>query len=1096
MKKITQPLFLLFFLTFFSTTVTLANEIVLPPTITCPGDITVSNDPGDCGAVVNYIGMASANDPEEGDISGLIITTLGPTNGGTFPVGVTSVELSVTDAEGNTVSCTFNVTVNDVEDPIISCPADVITDNDPGVCGAAVTFMVDGMDNCGGGSSAGELTTTFIAGNGQDGIMFDITASGGEDVFINEFLGHVGPNFGGQIVNIWYMVGSHVGFESDPAPWIFHEAVNAIDNGNTGPGGNMITPLGTPIMIPAGITYGIFYETDGTEDLDYTDGTTSYNDAFITVDSGSGKSLGGANAFDGLTFTPRIFNGTIYYTTGSISVTQTTGFPSGSIFPVGTTTNTFEITDASGNTAACSFDITVNDIEPPVATCPANIIANNDPGSCDAVVNFTVPTSDNCTGESLSLISGIPSGGIFPLGTTTNSYEVTDAAGLTSTCSFNITVNDTEAPVVSCLDITIQLDAAGMASITNTDIDGGSTDNCGIASSSIDITTFDCSDVGLNNVVLSVTDVNGNTGVCTAIVTVEDVGDPTAVCQDITVQLDASGTVTINPGDVDGGSSDLCSIGSLSVDIDTFDCTNLGPNNVVLTVTDGSGNTSSCMAIVTVEDTMPPIAVCQDITVQLGGAGTVIISPNDINNGSLDNCGTTTATIDTDTFTCADIGQNNVTLTVTDPNGNASSCVAIVTVEELQSPTVICQDITVQLDASGMATILVDDIDGGSFDNCAIASRTINVDTFTCNNVGLANNVILTVTDTSGNSSSCAAVVTVEDTIPITVLCQDITVTLDNDGEVSVDPEDVDAGSFDNCTITNMSLSQELFTCADVGPNNVVLTVTNSNGETATCTAVVTVQETIFPPMAICQNITAPLQPDGTVTIFPGALNNGSIGIGCNGTLSIDLDTFTCDDIGTPIQVTLTVMNENGVVDICTAFINVVDSLDPIIECPEDQFITMTDSYILPDYFATGEAVATDNCENNLMLSQTPPPGTELFPGSYNITMNATDPSNNDATCVFQLHIEGILGVENVKDMSSLLMYPNPASSYILLANPQRLSLKDASIYDITGRLVKKTNLDNMGLEKRIDISELASATYMVVITSEEGTLVKQIIKE
>lgn len=1096
MKKITQPLFLIVFLSFFSITLAASNEIVVPPTITCPADITVVNDPGVCGAVVNYAGLATAMDPEDGDISGLITTTIGPVSGATFPAGVTIVELSVTDTEGNTVSCTFNVTVNDIEDPTISCPGDINIDNDPGVCGAVVDFLVEAMDNCAGGANAGELTTTFLQNNGQSAIMFDATASGGEDVSINGILAHMDDNFVTETVEIYFKVGSHVGFETDPAPWILHETTTATDNGNTGAGGNAVTPLATPLVIPAGTTYGIYYYTPNAGNMDYTDGTTSYNDAFLTIDSGSGKAVGNVHPFDGLTFTPRIFNGTFYYTTGSIQVVQTTGFATGSVFPVGTTTNTFMVTDAAGNTASCSFDVTVSDTEPPVANCPATINADTDPGRCDAVVNFSVPTEDNCAGETLNQLTGLPSGSIFPIGTTTNSFEVTDAAGLTSSCSFDVIVTDTEAPVVNCLDITIQLDAAGMASITNADVDGGSTDNCGIASSSINITNFDCSDIGTNNVILSVTDVNGNTNTCTAVVTVEDVDNPSAVCQDITVQLDASGMVTITPGDVDGGSSDVCSIGSLSLDIDTFDCSNIGANDVVLTVTDGSGNTSSCMAVVTVEDTLPPVAACQDITVQLNGSGTVTILPSDINNGSLDNCGTTTATINTDTFTCADIGQNDVTLTITDADGNSSSCVATVTVVELEIPTVICQDITVQLDASGTATILVDDIDGGSTDNCAIASRSINVDTFNCSNVGLTNNVTLTVTDTSGNVSSCVAVVTVEDTMPISVLCQDITVTLNNNGEVSIDPEDVDGGSFDNCDITDLSISQELFTCADVGPNNVILTVTNSNGETATCTAVVTVQESILPPVAICQNITAPLQPDGTVTVLPEAINNGSLGVGCNGTLSLDIDTFTCDDVGSPIPVTLTVMNENGVIDTCTAFINVVDSLDPTIDCPDNQTVVTTGTYTLPDYFDQGDVLVTDNCENNLAFTQTPAPGTVLEPGGYNITMTVTDPSDNEASCTFQLFVESPLGVDGEQDISSLLLYPNPASGYVMLANPQGVSLNDISVFDISGRLIKKENLMDMGLEKRISLSELASATYMVVITSDEGTLVKQIVKE
>ena len=54
------------------------------------------------------------------------------------------------------------------------------------------------------------------------------------------------------------------------------------------------------------------------------------------------------------------------------------------------------------------------------------------------------------------------------------------------------------------------------------------------------------------------TDINGNAASCTATVTVEDRVAPVALCQDITVQLDSSGSATITPEDVDGGSSDAC----------------------------------------------------------------------------------------------------------------------------------------------------------------------------------------------------------------------------------------------------------------------------------------------------------------------------------------------------------------------------------------------------------------------------------------------------------------------------------------------------------------------------------------------------------
>ena len=71
-------------------------------------------------------------------------------------------------------------------------------------------------------------------------------------------------------------------------------------------------------------------------------------------------------------------------------------------------------------------------------------------------------------------------------------------------------------------------------------MDNGSSDNCGIATTTLSKTDFDCTNVGANTVTLTVTDDNGNVSTCTATITVQDNVNPTAICQNLTVQLDAS----------------------------------------------------------------------------------------------------------------------------------------------------------------------------------------------------------------------------------------------------------------------------------------------------------------------------------------------------------------------------------------------------------------------------------------------------------------------------------------------------------------------------------------------------------------------------
>ena len=98
-----------------------------------------------------------------------------------------------------------------------------------------------------------------------------------------------------------------------------------------------------------------------------------------------------------------------------VTATQTAGLASGEEFPVGTTTNTFEVTDAAGNTTTCSFDVVVTDDEAPTITCPDNITVSNDLGECGAVVTYTAPLgTDNCTGATTTQTAGLPSGEDIP----------------------------------------------------------------------------------------------------------------------------------------------------------------------------------------------------------------------------------------------------------------------------------------------------------------------------------------------------------------------------------------------------------------------------------------------------------------------------------------------------------------------------------------------------------------------------------------------------------------------------------------------------------------------------------------------------------
>ena len=103
------------------------------------------------------------------------------------------------------------------------------------------------------------------------------------------------------------------------------------------------------------------------------------------------------------------------------------------------------------------------------------------------------------------------------------------------------------------------------------------------------------------------------------------------------------------------------------------------------------------------------------------------------------------------------------------------------------APIAVCQDITLELGNNGTVTIYPFDVDGGSSDACGIASYELNIDTLDCSNLGNTT-VILTVTDVNGNESSCSAIVTLEDNTPLELVCNDVTVELNQDGVAFITP--------------------------------------------------------------------------------------------------------------------------------------------------------------------------------------------------------------------------------------------------------------------------------------------------------------------
>jgi hypothetical protein len=796
----------------------------------------------------------------------------------------TSVTLTVTNSNGISDSCTANVTVRDFIAPVANC-ADITVQLDSNGEAVLTEIQIDAMagastDNCSVRTYTVEPSAFFCNNIGSNTVLVTVNDVFGNQASCNAVVtveDNIPPTVNCENITVQLDVLGMVNITPDDVDDGSTDAcgiasrtidINSFDCSNIGPNNVILTVTdvnGNSSSCTAVVTV---------EDTVPPDAVCS--DITIQLDASGMATItandidGGSNAACGI---------------ASISANMTTF----SCNELGANTVILTVNDSNGNSASCSAVVTVEDTIPPVASA-MDITVQLGPSGSVTVAGSALDngSSDNCSIASIMVspdtFSCTDVGSPVPVVVT-----VTDQSGNTDSANASITVEDSVAPTAVCNNITLPLDASGSLTITPADIDGGSTVSCGNATLSIDTTTFDCNSVGPNNVQLSVTNSNGITSSCTATVTIVDNTPPSVICNDISVTLDSTGNASITVNDIDAGSTDACGIASRSLNVSTFDCSDAGPNNVILTVTDVNGNSASCTAVVTVMDSIPPNAVCQNITVQLNAAGTATISAAALDGGSTDLCGIASRTIDIDTFNCNNIGANAVTLTVTDTSGNTDSCTAIVTVEDITPPTAVCQNITVALDASGNGFITAAQLDGGSSDACGIGSMSVSNTIFNCNTIG-ANPVLFTVTDVNGNSSSCTAIVTVTDMIPPTVVCQNITVQLDASGSAFITATDIDGGSFDACGISTVSINTNSFDCDDLGANNVVLSVTDVNGNTASCTAVVTVQDNLDPVVS-CPPAQTEIVPTGGTFIIPDYFGIGEVTATDNCTSPLTLTT-------------------------------------------------------------------------------------------------------------------------------------------------------------------------------------------------------------
>jgi hypothetical protein len=343
---------------------------------------------------------------------------------------------------------------------------------------------------------------------------------------------------------------------------------------------------------------------------------------------------------------------TVTWTMTGATTRTGTGSVKGESFNVGVTTVTYTVTDPDNNSVSCDFTVTIIDVTPPVITMDAceNVTDYVDPGNC-----FMIPLSlndpdysDTCwpndalsltwtmTGATIGAGNGSVKGLPFNVGITTVTYIITDPDNNVASCSFTVTVLRLDIPpaVIACPPVTpiTALAEDGVCEAFVIVPPPVVTDPCStitytmVNSYNNTAVADDIYPVGTTDIVWTITDNSGGTYICNQTVIVTDNQSPVITTCPVTRNFDgcdidaitgpvfsdvqtASTYAEFSDAVNQGVGSDNCDFTVSYIDV----ITSVSCPIVVTrtwTLTDASGNTTSCDQIININDDIPPVVDC------------------------------------------------------------------------------------------------------------------------------------------------------------------------------------------------------------------------------------------------------------------------------------------------------------------------------------------------------------------------------------------------------------------------------------------------------------------------------------------------------
>jgi hypothetical protein len=485
---------------------------------------------------------------------------------------------------------------------------------------------------------------------------------------------------------------------------------------------------------------------------------------------------------------------------------------------------------------------------------------------------------------------------------------------------------------------------------------------------------------------------------------------PTVFCKNITVQLDINGLVSIQPEDVDNGTSDDCTLKTLSLDIQEFTCDDIGANTVTLTATDSYGNTSSCEAVVTVEDPIvPELTIVEDKNESLDANCEFVIPDYTGEIIVTDNCTNTTPTITQNPVAGTVISGSGtvqeIVLTVDDGNGNTATTSFNITLSDNIPPTLtVVADQTEETDETCSFTIPDYTSLTTAADNCATEITIIQspvVGTVISGN-GTIQEIVLTADDGSGNMTTISFNITLSDkTAPALTTLADREEEIDEACSFTIPDYTSLTAAADNCatavTITQSPAAGTVISGSGT-IQEIILTAEDGNGNIATTSFNITLSDKTAPTLTAVADQTEEID-EACSFALPDYSSFTTVADNCATEITITQSPVAGTVIsgnGTVQEIILTADDGNGNISSISFDITLVDKIVPTIAGLPANITVSSNASTCGAVVNWAEPASADNCSGSTIIQTAGPVNGSVFPiGITTITYTATDGASN-----------------------------------------------------------------------------------------------------